>query len=633
MSEELNVIFHACIHGRTDIVQRAIQSVRAGSTNPSVEDSIAQLVSTGRAEDGQTPLHVAASNGHADVIRALLSAGADLSVRGTFGEVLDMRPYDVAATEAAKSAFHIYLFEAIALDNVDMVHNLLRGGVPATVTDGSRKMDTALHWAASSGVLEIIKLLLAYGADIRFVNSLGQTPLHSACLGKKISAVFVLLEAGSEVTATDQEGRNPRSLVELRGHPTDEDAVGILRLLENPPPQRDMGGLHALKGPKGVTSVSIDTESEFEVLESNKSMSYPKKSVAGSGGGALDKGLGISGDSLGISHGGEKEELHTSGGGERGRLNTDFSTLSVDPYDDEDAKDGCVSTPMDPILVLWPPPQRMNRRNVHPFVLSNDAIITLSAPSTELETVSTLVECLGRFQFRVEICPPVVGSVIKLHIDQKICTKHNSYEVIIDPGQVQIIASDSLGLRYGVQTFTQLVQLHSDLSILDTGGTAVMKLPSVSISDWPDVDHRAVLWSHRSLACHHQPVLTDVVTLLCKVRINTIMLLVDNAIDKTEMVDDNYNIVSGNTPVSDWGATEDELSAAVGAAVKSIDEEDEDENKVSYIDNGSDNLTDMCNSIAELKDQCDRHLISLVPTLTFTSLAQRVSSRIMKRFR
>ena len=71
----------------------------------------------------------------------------------------------------------------------------------------------------------------------------------------------------------------------------------------------------------------------------------------------------------------------------------------------------------------------------------------------------------------------------------------------------------------------------------------------------------------------------------------------------------------------------------MGAAVKSIDEEDEDENKVSYIDNGSDNLTDMCNSITELKDQCDRHLISLVPTLTFTSLAQRVSSRIMKRFR
>ncbi len=637
MSEELNVIFHACMHGRTDIVQRAIQSVRAGSTNPSVEDSIAQLISTGRAEDGQTPLHVAASHGHADVIRALLSAGADLSVRGTFGEVLDMRPYDVAATEAAKSAFHIYLFEAIALDNVDMVHNLLRGGVPPTVTDGSTKMDTALHWAASSGVQDIVKLLIAYGADIRFVNTLGQTPLHSACLGKKASAVLLLLEAGAEITVTDLEGNSPRGALGLQGAPTDKNVVEILRLLDNPPSQRTVGGVHAHKRLKGVTSLSVDADGEHELLEPNKSVSYAKKPVAAvaAGGGALDKSLGASGDSVSIGHSGEKDEVLASAGIGRGRLNTDQSMLSVDPYDvDEDAKDGCVATPMDPILVLWPPPQRMNRRNTHPFVLSNDAIITLSAPSTELDTVSSLVESLGRFQFRVEICPPLAGSVIKLHIDENICTKRNSYEVIIDPGQLQIIASDSLGLRYGVQTFVQLMQLHSDLSILDASGTAVMKLPSVSISDWPDVDHRAVLWSHRSLACHQEAVLTDVVTLLSKTRINSILLSVDNAIDKTEMVDDDYNIVSGNTPVSNWAARGDELSTAVGAAVDSIEEEEEDDGDHGDVDNNSSgSVTDICRGIAELKDQCDRQLISLVPMLTFSSLAQRASSRILRRFR
>ena len=180
-------------------------------------------------------------------------------MRGTFGEVLDLRPYEVAATEAAKSAFHIW-HEAIALDNVDMVHNLLCGGVPPTVTDGSKKMDTALHWAASSGVKEIVKLLIAFGADIRFVNALGQTPLHSACLSKKSSAVFLLLEAGAEITVTDQEGKSPRGLVELRGHPTDKDAAEILALLDNPPPLRNMGGLHALKGLRGVASMSVDAK-------------------------------------------------------------------------------------------------------------------------------------------------------------------------------------------------------------------------------------------------------------------------------------------------------------------------------------------------------------------------------------
>ena len=630
MSEELNVIFHACMHGRTDIVQRAIESVRGGGTNPSVDDSVAQLISTGRAEDGQTPLHVAAAHGHADVIRALLSAGADLSVRGTFGDVLDLRPYEVAATEAAKSAFHIYLFEAIALDNVDMVESLLRGGVPPTVTDGSQKMDTALHWAASSGVKEIVKLLIAFGADIRFANALGQTPLHYACGGSKYNAVFLLLEAGAESTITDQEGKSPRSLVDLRGYPQDAEAGRILELLDNPPPVRNVvvapQALKTLLG--GGRSLSVDVENE-QLLSSEKedrkpSVSYPNKAIAGAGagvgGGAYDRNLDASMDSSGI----DREDSYA---GNRGRLNTATSILSVDAFDEEDARDGCVTLPMDPILVLWPPPQRMNRRNMHPFMLSNDAIITLSAPSTELDTVSALVESLGRFQFKVEICPPLVGSVIKLHIDPYICTKRNSYELIIDPGQLQIIAADSLGLRYGVQTFIQLMQLHSDLSVLDAAGTAVMKLPSVSISDWPDIDHRAVLWSHRGVACHHQSVLSDYVALLSKIRVNTILLAVDNAVDRHEMVDDDYNIVSGDSPVTDW-VGEDDLSAAVGAALSNMDDEDGCEDEEGEVVAAA-----VSSSISDLRDQCDRNYISLVPMLTFTGLSQRVSNRNLRRFR
>jgi ankyrin repeat protein len=72
MAEELNLIFHACTQGRTDVVQGAIDNIRSGSASPQINDSIAQLISTGRAEDGQTPLHVASTNGHADVIRCLL---------------------------------------------------------------------------------------------------------------------------------------------------------------------------------------------------------------------------------------------------------------------------------------------------------------------------------------------------------------------------------------------------------------------------------------------------------------------------------------------------------------------------------------------------------------------------------
>ena len=86
MSEELKVIFAACVQGRTDIVQAAIESIKGGGEAGFNSESIRELISSGRAEDSATPLHVASHAGHADVIRALLHAGADLSVCASRGK-------------------------------------------------------------------------------------------------------------------------------------------------------------------------------------------------------------------------------------------------------------------------------------------------------------------------------------------------------------------------------------------------------------------------------------------------------------------------------------------------------------------------------------------------------------------
>jgi len=69
MSEELAVVFHAAQLGRTDIIQSVLTSLRSAKQS---DEEIAKLISTGRAEDNATPLHLAAHFGFADVIRALL---------------------------------------------------------------------------------------------------------------------------------------------------------------------------------------------------------------------------------------------------------------------------------------------------------------------------------------------------------------------------------------------------------------------------------------------------------------------------------------------------------------------------------------------------------------------------------
>jgi ankyrin repeat protein len=67
--EELNVLFHAAKLGRTDIVNHAVSTLKK-KENPS-QDKLTEIISTPN-NDGATALHVAAFNGHPDVVRALL---------------------------------------------------------------------------------------------------------------------------------------------------------------------------------------------------------------------------------------------------------------------------------------------------------------------------------------------------------------------------------------------------------------------------------------------------------------------------------------------------------------------------------------------------------------------------------
>ena len=66
--EEINVLFHACAIGRTDVVQNAIAALRNGKN----EDELAECISVKRPVDEATPIHVAVKFGHNDVIRSLL---------------------------------------------------------------------------------------------------------------------------------------------------------------------------------------------------------------------------------------------------------------------------------------------------------------------------------------------------------------------------------------------------------------------------------------------------------------------------------------------------------------------------------------------------------------------------------
>ena len=78
----------------------------------------------------------------------------------------------------------------------------------------------ALHWASDLDHVEIVKLLLAHPTiDVNLKNGDNQTPLMSACVHGRASAVQVLLkDPRVDVTHTDLHGCTPLWRASQKGH-------------------------------------------------------------------------------------------------------------------------------------------------------------------------------------------------------------------------------------------------------------------------------------------------------------------------------------------------------------------------------------------------------------------------------
>ena len=97
-----------------------------------------------------TPLSVAAENGHFMVVRYLVEQGADLQKVSHF----DWTP----------------LLNASRCGHFEVVRYLLEQGADRDKAD--RYGYTSLHWAALHGDLEIAKMLMVYGADLNLRTKL-----------------------------------------------------------------------------------------------------------------------------------------------------------------------------------------------------------------------------------------------------------------------------------------------------------------------------------------------------------------------------------------------------------------------------------------------------------------------------
>ncbi|KAK5623008.1 hypothetical protein CRENBAI_021157 [Crenichthys baileyi] len=110
--------------------------------------------------------------------------------------------------------------------HVDLVQELLDRG--AAVDSSTKKGNTALHISSLAGQAEVVKILTKRGADINSQSQNGFTPLYMAAQENHLDVVRYLLEKGGNQSIATEDGFTPLAIALQQGH---NQVVSIL--LEN----------------------------------------------------------------------------------------------------------------------------------------------------------------------------------------------------------------------------------------------------------------------------------------------------------------------------------------------------------------------------------------------------------------
>ncbi|XP_068952211.1 ankycorbin isoform X4 [Petaurus breviceps papuanus] len=165
---------------------RLLQAVENGDV-----EKVASLLgkkgacATKHDSEGKTAFHLAASRGHVECLRAMVTHGADVTAQDTAGH----------------SALHL----AAKNSHPECIKKLLQSKCPAESTDNSGK--TALHYAAAHGCLQATQILCEHKSPVNLKDLDGNIPLLLAVQNGHIEVCRYLLDHGADVNSRDKNGR------------------------------------------------------------------------------------------------------------------------------------------------------------------------------------------------------------------------------------------------------------------------------------------------------------------------------------------------------------------------------------------------------------------------------------------
>jgi ankyrin repeat protein len=140
----------------------------------------------------QTPLHLAAQQGHVEVVKVLLSQKVNVNAKDIFGDTP--------------------LHSAVLGGHNELVELLITNG--AEVDHANEDGWTPLHCAvmAYNWNTKIVELLISHWSSVNAKDKEGSTSLHLAVRMGRQEMVAILLANNADIKAKDKEGKTPLKL-------------------------------------------------------------------------------------------------------------------------------------------------------------------------------------------------------------------------------------------------------------------------------------------------------------------------------------------------------------------------------------------------------------------------------------
>jgi len=192
---------------------------------------------TAQDKDGNTLLHLAATNGAEDIIGLLIVSGLDVRAQNKFGQT----PWDIAkGNNSDKSILNAAVkraaieCKAIGCEEIEQIKFIIKNGgdvnskAPANERRSiyqQQQQQTPLHIATELDNTEVVKFLIDNGANVNTKDNSGTTPLNNAIKNGNIEIVKLLIDNNSDINTKDYNKETPLHYAIKNGN------VEIIKLL------------------------------------------------------------------------------------------------------------------------------------------------------------------------------------------------------------------------------------------------------------------------------------------------------------------------------------------------------------------------------------------------------------------